>query len=96
MRVFIKNYCKGCTICQQYKINRNPAKPTLNPIKAATSQRLFANCSWDLIIDLPESNGYNAILSIVDHGLTKGVIIIPTQKTTNEKDIVQLLIENVY
>ena len=96
MRVFIKNYCKGCAICQQYKINRNPSKPTLNPIKAATSQRPFANCSWDLITDLPESNGYNAILSVVDHGLTKGVIIIPTRKTTNEKDIAQLLIENVY
>jgi RNase H-like domain found in reverse transcriptase/Integrase zinc binding domain len=33
--VFIKNYVKGCGICQQFKIDRNPSKPAFIPIKGA-------------------------------------------------------------
>ena len=35
----------------------------------------------DMITDLPLSNGYDSILAVVDHGLTKGVILIPCSKT---------------
>ena len=96
-RKFIKDYCKGCATCQEYKINRKPNKPTLNPVKGSESQRPFANVSWDLITDLPETkDGYNAILSIVDHGLSKGVILAPTKKTATEGDIAQLLIDYLF
>ena len=27
MRTFIKNYVKGCGVCQQFKINQNPSAP---------------------------------------------------------------------
>jgi hypothetical protein len=30
MRTFIKNYVKGCGSCQQFKIDRNPSKPSLH------------------------------------------------------------------
>ena len=32
LRSFVKNFVKGCTICQQFKINWNPTKPSLMPI----------------------------------------------------------------
>jgi transposase InsO family protein len=52
MRSFIKNYVKGCGICQQFKINRNPSNPpTTDPWTRIT--RPFANCSMDIITDLP-------------------------------------------
>lgn len=37
MRTFVKNYVKGCTTCQQFKINRNPTKPALMPIPGPES-----------------------------------------------------------
>src|SRR3982751_232611 len=37
MRRFISAYVKGCSTCQQFKINRNPARPTLMPIPAPES-----------------------------------------------------------
>ncbi|KXN81585.1 hypothetical protein AN958_04414 [Leucoagaricus sp. SymC.cos] len=55
----------------------------------------------DLITDLPPSKGtdghrYDAILSIVDHGLTKGAIFIPTTKTSTTNNITQLFLTHIY
>ena len=77
LRTFVKNYVKGCGTCQQFKIDRNPSKPTFLPVEGAISTRPFANCSMDLITDLPLSKGFDSILVVVDQGLTKGVILTP-------------------
>ena len=53
MRAFIKNYIKGCGICQQFKINRNPSNPSYILIPGPANTRPFANCSMDMIMDLP-------------------------------------------
>jgi len=63
--------------------------------------RPFANCSMDMITDLPpveQGNGFivDAILVVVDHGLTKGVIITPCSKTLTEEGAAELLLDNLY
>ena len=50
----------------------------------------------DMIMDLPTSGGYDSILAVVDHGLTKGVILIPCNKTLTADQCTQLLLDNVY
>ena len=50
----------------------------------------------DLITDLPPDDGYDAILSIVDHGLTKGIILTATKKTANADAIAKILIKKVF
>ena len=50
----------------------------------------------DLITDLPESYGFDSILSVVDHGLTKGIILSPTTKTADANEIADLLVKNVF
>jgi transposase InsO family protein len=50
----------------------------------------------DLITALPLSNGFNAILVVVDHGLTKGVILIPTTETSDSELIATLLQDNLF
>ena len=47
-------------------------------------------------MDLPFEEGYDAILSMVDHGLTKGVILILCVKTFSALDMAQALLDNVY
>ena len=49
----------------------------------------------DMITDLPVIDGYDSILSVVDHRLTKGVIFIPCSKTVT-KEVGKLLLKNVY
>src|SRR5690349_16700620 len=50
----------------------------------------------DLITDLPPDNGYDSILSIVDHGLMKGIILTATKKTATSEEIADILIEKVF
>jgi hypothetical protein len=95
MRTFIRQYVAGCAPCQQFKINRRPTKPALVPIPSSSS-RPFAQCSMDFITDLPEINGFNAILSVVDHGLMKGAIFIPCSKSIDSEQTAQILVDRLF
>ena len=41
-------------------------------------------------MDLPPVNGFDSILVVVDQGLTKGVILIPCDKTITAKGTAKL------
>ena len=101
MRSFVKEYVKGCGICQQFKIDRSPSHPSFMPIAGPTTTRPFANCSMDMITDLPQVKQHDgktldAILVMVDHSLTKGVIITLCSKTLTEEGAAELLLDNLY
>ena len=96
LRTFVRNYVKGCGVCQQYKINRSPSHPLYMPIPLASTTRPFAHCSMDLITDLPLSDGFDSILVVVDRGLMKGVILLPCNKTITAEQVANLLLENLY
>ena len=93
---FVKNYVQGCGTCQQFKIDRSPSKPACLPTEGAKSLRPFANCSMDLITDLPPADGHDSIFVVVDQGLSKGVILIPCNKTLTSEGTARLLPENLY
>jgi Integrase zinc binding domain len=96
LRIFLKNYVKGCGICQQFKIDGNPSHPSFIPVEGAISTQPFAHCSMDLITDLPPMEGSNSILVVVDQGLLKGVILCPTTKTVTMDGIGDLLHKKLY
>ena len=101
MRTFIKNYVKGCGICQQFKINQNPSNPSYILIPGPVNTRPFANCSMDMITDLPPvtlENGtiIDAVMVVVDHGLTKGVVLTPCTKTLTHEGAGDILLNHVY
>jgi hypothetical protein len=96
MRTYVKNYVKGCGTCQQFKIDRQPSKPSFVPTEGAKSTRPFANCSMDFITDLPPIDNFDSILVVVDQGLSKGVILIPCDKTVTAEDTAKLLLDNLY
>jgi len=50
----------------------------------------------NLITNLPKSKGFDSILSVVDHGLTKGIILIPMTKEVTSEGITTLLIDNLF
>ena len=68
MKAWVEEYVKGCAPCQQNKnINRRSPMP-LYKITVPPHARPFKVVSMDLITQLPKSHGYDAILTIVDHG----------------------------
>ena len=79
MAQFIKKYVNGCAPCQQNKTNTHLTIPPLNLIISRETLP-FKQISYDLITNLPTSNDFDSLLVMVDHGLSKGVILCPTKK----------------
>ena len=50
----------------------------------------------DLITGLPDSNGYDAILTIVDHGCSWAAVFLPCHTTITGPQIVQKYFQYVY
>jgi hypothetical protein len=95
MGTFIRKYGNGCALCQQMKSNTHPSAAPLNPIPSSAS-RPFAQLSVDLITDLPESNGFDSVMVVVDHGLMKGVILCPCNKTNTAEGVAKLFFSKVF
>jgi len=89
MTTFVKKYVTGYDMCQRMK-NR-PQQP-FGPLVPNGPWEII---STDLITQLPESNGYNAICVIVDR-LTKRAHFIPINNWFSSKDMAQLLYDKVY
>src|SRR5260221_6660575 len=97
MSNYMRQYVKGCSNCQQMKIDRRPWKGPLQTIPRTVDQQPFSQLSMDLLMDLPTSDtGFNTILVVLDHGTTKGIVLIPTTKEVNSMGTAELLRENVF
>ena len=96
MHAFVKSYIQGCVLYQQIKVNTYPSAPSLAPIKANPHTYPFSTVTIDFITDLLESNEYNALYIVVDHNLTKAIVLILYTKTINVIRTARLYHNNVY
>ena len=92
---FVQKYIEGCAMCQQNKSNTHPTVPLLTPIRSHASHP-FQQVSCNLITNLPASSGFDSLLVMVNHGLTKGVILCPTKKMITTKGVAALFFHKVY
>ena len=95
MSTFLRKYITGCADCQAAKVNTHPMVPRLSPL-AIEHPLPFSSIAVDLITGLPDSHGYDSVMVVVDHGLTKGVIYCPCTKNIDSKGIAQLFFTNVF
>jgi len=93
MTIFVKKYVMGYDMCQQMKNCLQQPFGPLVPNKVPN--RPWKIISMDLIIQLPESNSYNAIYVIVNR-LTKRAYFTPINNRFLSKDMAQLLYDKVY
>ena len=96
LRKFIRAYVKGCGVCQQNKAITHPNKPPLHPIDPPQNPDPFKVISVDLIVKLPKSQGYDAILTITDQGSTKAVVLIPCKEEMGTEDLARLYKERAF
>jgi hypothetical protein len=96
MNEWIAQYVRGCAKCQQSKNLRRRAKVPLYRIPTPTNALPFQIVAMDLITQLPTSNGYDAILTIVDHGCTTAAVFLPCKTTITGQEVAKLYYDNVY
>jgi hypothetical protein len=93
--MFVHRLVTGCAVCQAHKVNTHPSAPPLTPL-ASVATRPFQQVSVDLSTDLPLSLGFDSVMVVVDHGLTKGVIISPCHKSVDAAGVAQLFFKDVF
>jgi hypothetical protein len=96
LRQDVKDYVQGCADCQCHKVNNRPTKAPLRPIYPKPEAMPFETIALDFITKLPESQGYDSILTITDHDCTKAAIFIPCREEINTEGTAALYIKHVF
>ena len=89
----IKSYVKGCDKCQRTKAHRNKPNAPLQPHDAPSKP--WEVVSVDLIGELPESAGYNAICVFVDR-FSKQIHAVPTNTSLTATGTAQLYRDHIF
>ena len=50
----------------------------------------------DLIVDLPKSDGYDSILTITDHDISKAVLFFPCNQTIGGMGVASIYAQQVF
>ena len=96
MRSWIADYVRGCGVCQQNKPHTHPRKTPLYRIPVPQEANPFEIIALDLITHLPLCDGFDAILTIVDHGCSRAALFIPCKGTITGEGVADLYFDNVY
>jgi len=93
MRETIKQYVKNCDICQRTKVVRHAPYGLMKPKKAP--DRPWKSISMDFITDLPLSEGWDAVLIVIDR-LTKMAHFIPCTKNMDAKQFQETFMREIF
>ena len=92
MRETIKRYVMNCDMCQQSKVGRHASYRMLQS-NEVPDQR-WKSIAMDFITDLPNSDGYDTILVVIDR-LTKMSHLIPCRKDLGERQFATLFLKEI-
>jgi hypothetical protein len=93
MTKFINEYVATCDVCNRTKVSHKKPHGFLKPNKIPDGP--WQTVTTDMIGELPYSDGYNAVLVVVDR-FTKMARFIPTITELDAMDMAGLYIENVW
>ena len=96
MKQWISDYIKGCAICQQTKVQTHKRPTPTYRIPTTLGTLPFRTVAMDLITGLPNRRGFNAILTIVNHGCSRAAIFLPCTTNISGPGIAQLYLDHVY
>ena len=96
LRQFVEAYVKGCTKCQESKPITHMKRAPLYHLDTHVDEGPFQYVSMDLITDLPLSNNYDSILTIVDQGCSKAAKFIPCKKTIDGQGVAGLYLIHLF
>ncbi len=96
MQQDVTDYVRGCAECQRHKINMRLTKAPLSPIFPTQEAMPFETIALDFITKLPVSQGYNSILTVMDHDCTKAAVFIPCKESIMAKETAGLIVQHLF
>ena len=88
----IREYVRSCDVCQKTKHRKHPPYGLLQPLPIPSEP--FETITMDFITELPNSEGYDAILVIVDK-LTKYGMFIPVHTVDTFSETARVIFQQV-
>ncbi|SJL11766.1 uncharacterized protein ARMOST_15175 [Armillaria ostoyae] len=89
----IEAYVKGCETCQRTKSNTQAKSAPLHPNAIPTEP--WTHISVDMVTGLPDSNGHDALLVVVDR-FSKAIILVPCNVELSAEGWARILRDHVY
>ncbi|SJK99609.1 uncharacterized protein ARMOST_02917 [Armillaria ostoyae] len=89
----IEAYVKGCETCQRTKSNTQAKSAPLHPNAIPTEP--WTHISVDMVTGLPDSNGHDALLVVVDR-FSKAIILVPCNVKLSAEGWARILPDHVY
>ena len=93
VRTDCKNFVSQCVLCARNKPSRHRPYGLLQPLPIP--ERPWHSVSMDFIEQLPTSNGFTAILVVIDR-LTKESVFIPTTDNATAVDVADAFVTHVF
>jgi hypothetical protein len=92
MRAFVKKYVEGCDVCARKKRTQHPqAMTTPLPVPGAP----WETVGVDLITQLPEAHGYDAVIVFTDH-YTKMIHALPCTSDVSTEGVADIFYREVF
>lgn len=93
MSIDVRQYVLNCRTCGRIKARHDRHQGLLQPLPVP--ERSWQHISVDFITHLPSSNGYDAVLVVVDR-LTKMRHYVPCLMTSNAEDVARIFVREIY
>jgi len=93
MSRYIGQYVSTCDLCLWTKLWRHSPVGELQLLSVLNAQ--WNTLSVDFVVELPESSGYDAVMTVVD-SVSKRVYFIPTHTTVTAEGAARLFFHHVW
>jgi RNase H-like domain found in reverse transcriptase/Reverse transcriptase (RNA-dependent DNA polymerase)/Integrase zinc binding domain/Integrase core domain/Aspartyl protease/Chromo (CHRromatin Organisation MOdifier) domain len=90
---FIQRYVSHCDVCRRTKSRRHRRHGVLKPLPVP--DRRWKDISIDFVTGLPLSNGFDAVLVVVDR-LTKRRHLVACHTTCSAHDLAEIFVQRVW
>jgi hypothetical protein len=93
VKKYVNQYVDGCDSCQRVKPSLSKPFGTLEPLPIPAGP--WTDISYNMITNLPESRGFDCILTVIDW-LTKMAHFLPCNKSMTADQLADLMLRHVW
>ncbi|QRV84489.1 Retrotransposable element Tf2 protein [Ceratobasidium sp. AG-Ba] len=91
LKAQVNRYVDTCEVCQRSKGYKQAVPHKALPIP----ERPWEDIAYDFIVKLPESKGYDSILTVIDR-FSRQAHFIPCHESTNAEQLAEIFIKEVW